>query len=457
MRGTKLKHSASIFLLALGLGACTPHQQYRAKVNLCVNSSATPSAECELHALQRFQDSTTKADQNYLLGFIEFDDQGMAFDRQQVEAVVKAIYDESVGNDLLITVFVHGWQHNAAPEDDNIGVFRDLLGRLGELEKNLSANYQEPPRHVVGVYLGWRGRSITTPVIDNLTFWERQNTAQKIGEVGLGEVLSRLEQIKLDKDSIVRGRNRTRLAIIGNGLGGTAVYSALAQPLKSRFIQTMAPEGAQGDVVGFGNLVILVNPTISALQFSTLSDMAAARGSYFGSQRPVLAVLTSETDYVTKMFFPFGRRLTTLFENERKINRWNAMIKKNEIIDESVTNVTAIGHFPLYETHYLHTSPDLPVKDQSKLVENFYKTYRSWILDYPENQIQFNGSVLERTNHSAGRNPFLVTQVNRNLINDHGDISNERLLEFIKELIMISGQTPKMAETIRSEVGSLRP
>lgn len=444
-----IKFSAVIFLLSLGLGACTPHQQYQSKVNLCINQTPAAINSCESYSLQKFQE----ANQNYLLGFVEFDDQGIIFDRKQLEVLINTIYEESIDNDLLITVFMHGWQHSAASNDDNIATFRSLLTRLNELENQLSAINQETPRRVVGVYLGWRGRSVTTPIIDKLTFWERQKVAQKIGDNGLGEVLGRLERIKSDKDSTTK--NRTRLSVIGNGMGGAAIYQSLAQIFKTRFIQTVTPEGMQGDIAGFGNLVILINPTLSALQFSSLSDMAAARNGYFGSQLPVLAVLASETDYVNKNLFPFGRSLNSMCQEKREIKRWNAMTRKNEIIDESVTNINALGNFAPYETHYLHQSQDTLITDQTKLAENFYKVYRAWVLDYPKSQIAFNGSVLERTNYSAGRNPYLVTQVSRDLINSHDDLSNERILEFIKELIMIASQTPKMVEKIRYEINPL--
>lgn len=453
MRGTKLKLSVTL-LLALGLGACTQQQQYRTKVDLCVSQTPIPSAECELHALQRYSQESN-ADQDYLLGFIEFDDQGLMFDRKQMEAVIDAIYKESITKDLLITVFMHGWQHNAAPGDDNIETFRTLLRHLTKLEGELSANNQESPRQVVGIYLGWRGRTITTPIIGNLSFWERQNTAHKIGETGVAEILRRLERIKLDKDSITARASHTRLAVIGNGMGGEAIYTALAQRFQSKFIQTIAPEGIQGDTVGFGNLTILINPNLSALQFSSLSDMAAARGSYFGSQLPVLAVLTSETDYATKMLFTFGRRLATLFDTEREITRWNATTRKNDVIDESALNVTALGHFMPYKTHYLHTSEEPPLTKGYEIINNFYKIYNSWVLDYPGSQIEFNGSILERTADSAGRNPYLVVQVNRDMIKNHDDIYNERLMEFVKELMMISNQTPKMIAKSKSELNVL--
>ncbi len=462
MRGTKRKLFATILLLLLGLSACTPHKQYRTKLDLCT-IQATSAVDCKLHTVQRYQhalaatgslDQGTSIVQDYLLGFVEFDDQGMLYDRKQMDAVLNTVYDESVSKDLLIVVFMHGWKHSAEQNDDNVNTFRTLLGRISESERALSNGSNESPRQVVGVYLGWRGESVTVPLAESLSFWERKNTAEKIGQVGVTEFLSRLERIRQDKDSVVTGGSRTRLAIIGNGLGGTAVYTAVSQTMENQFIRTMAPEGAQGRVLGFGNLVVLINPALEAMRFTSLLDMAAGRTTYFGSQLPMLAVLTSETDYATKLLFSFGRRISTLFESEREISRHNATSRVKEVFDESSLNVTAVGHFSPYRTHYLYATEESPTNGQSDPVAGLQKVYSSWVLDYPGSQIGFKGSILERTDNSAGRNPYMVVQVSKELIKDHGDLSDERMQEFIKELILVSCQTPKMIDKSRSEVSS---
>ncbi len=458
MRGSKRTLFATVFLLILGLGACTPHQQYRTKLDLCTIQTTSLTTECGLHTLQRYQhlqpnsaDPSHEAVQDYLLGFVEWDDQGMLFDRKQMDAVLNAVYDESVGKDLLIVVFMHGWQHSAAPGDDNINMFRSLLGQISESERQISKTTEESPRQVVGVYLGWRGRSVTVPVVDNLSFWERRNTAEKVGTVGVTAFLSRLERIKQDKDSAMRGGSRTRLAVIGNGFGGTALYSAIAQTMENRFVQTIAPEGAQGNVVGVGNLVVLINPALEAMRFSSLLEMSAGRGAYFGSQLPVLAVLTSETDYATKLLFPLGHKLSTFFETTRETSRLKASTRTNELLEENALAVTALGHFAPYRTHYLYATEEHPSSERLDPVESLQKMYSSWVLDYPGSQIGLHGSILERTEHSAGRNPYLVVQVSRDLIKDHSDVSDARMVEFVRSLVMLSCQTPKTIEKARSE------
>jgi pimeloyl-ACP methyl ester carboxylesterase len=431
------------------LSACAPHKIYRQELALC--TSSTPEAECESNALQEYQDAA-QPDKTYLLGFIEFDDQGQIFDRRQMDAVVRTLYERSASEDLLMVVFVHGWKHSAAPRDDNIRTFREALEQLSELESNISRQTGAPQRQVVGVYLGWRGGSITVPGVKELTFWDRKNTAHKVGNGGVTEVLNRIDLVRKTRDSISdAGRSRTRLVVVGHSFGGAVVYSALHQILDARFVHTVGPAGQVSDTRGFGDLVVLINPAFEALLYTPLSDMSTERGRYFASQLPVLVILTSEADDATGRAFPIGRWFSTFFEKERDMTRKNATTGAKETIDEGKANITAVGHFEPYRTHYLRatqpspeTEPRAPSVEAD--VELFFKTSQSWESDAPGSRILFLGSVLERSEDSAGRNPYLVVRVDEELIGDHNDIDDPRIASFIRQLILISAQSPDPKE-----------
>ena len=73
----------------------------------------------------------------------------------------------------------------------------------------------------------------------------------------------------------------------------------------------------------------------------------------------------------------------------------------------------------------------------------FSRTSVSWQEDKPGSIIEFDGSVLERTASSAGRNPYLVVSVDGKLIPDHNDITDPRIIEFVNQLILISSQSPE--------------
>lgn len=439
-------------LAVFGVTACAPFQEYRSVYpEVCVSPTPAPSPECETHALQQLP---TANGNRYLLGFIEFDDQGQLWDRQQMSGVVGKLAEEAGTKEVLMVVFVHGWKHSAAPGDGNIQTFRQVLAQLSDSEAQIAKLTGTEPREVAGVYLGWRGGSVPVPVLENLTFWDRKNTAQKVGHGSVTEVLSRLELIKQDKESTEPGHSRTRLVIVGHSFGGAVVHTALAQILESRFVQTIGPAGVQSDVAGFADLVVLINPALEAMQFSSLSDMATERGTYFASQLPVVLEMTSEADYATRYAFPAGRWFSTLFEKTREQQRRNAVTHAPETIDESEADVAAVGHFEPYRTHRLYPLNEreraqLKALSTADSVRLFIQSSADWAHDKPGSKIPFGDVMLERTATSAGRNPYLFTYVDKHLITDHNDIDDPRIIEFVKQLILISTYSPEQAKAIR--------
>ena len=451
---TKSWNKVAAALLATGLTACAPFTQYRTDYSkVCVNPTADQSPACAVYALQQWP---AAGGNNYLLGFVEFDDQGQLWDRKQMSAVVGKLEAESSAKELMIVVFVHGWKHSAAPDDANVATFRGILAQLTDAEAQMAREIPGSPRRdIVGVYLGWRGGSVTVPVLKELTFWERKNTAQKVGHGGVTEVLSRLELIKRTKDSIGAGRSATRFVVIGHSFGGAVVHTALAQILESRFVQTTGPAGVQSDVPGFGDLVVMINPAFEAVQFASLSDMANERRSYFETQLPVVAEMTSEADYATRYAFPAGRWFSAFFEDTNVKTRKDPVSGVEVTIDQSDSNVQSVGHFAPYRTHRLYPKREgeralFKAPSTTDSVQQFMLASTSWANDKPGSRIPFGGVVLDRTTNSVGRNPYLLIYVDKDLIRDHNDIDDPRIVDFVKQLILVSAQTPEQARAMRA-------
>ena len=428
-------------LIALALSACVVPRQYHPPEDVSADKHSyyrlceMPSPECEHNALQHFRDP------DYTLGFIEFDDQGLLHDRDQADSVLEEIRTRVAkpNDNAIIVAFVHGWKHNAAPKDTDIAKFKAVLSRLSEAEDAISETIEEPAREVIGVYLGWRGKSIAVRGVWNFTFWGRKDTAHQVGHVGLTEVLAKLESIRNQANKAEEGS--TRLVIIGHSLGGAAIYSALSQILQARFVRGLESEQEQEPIEGFGDLVVLINPAFEALLFTPLSDLSTTYNRYPDSQLPVLAILTSEADLATKYLFYIGRRLSALFETiqDDTTGRLNAQTEKWEEIDQNQANVTAVGHFEPYWTHCLRKAPAV---ERTAL-----QAGADWIQDRAGNSIAFDGSVLTRTPDSAGQNPYLVVNVEEKLIPNHNDISSPEIIEFIKQMIVISSIPEQQAFT----------
>ena len=128
----------------------------------CSASSSTTDARA--HSIEDYKD--------YWAGFVEFDDEGWLYDPQgqptQMQVVQARLrgelndgrYDNT---DFLVVAFVHGWHHNAHDTDCNVHEFRAMLKVANErYAAEAAKNPKMHPRRLVGVYAGWRGKSIST-------------------------------------------------------------------------------------------------------------------------------------------------------------------------------------------------------------------------------------------------------------------------------------------------------
>jgi len=285
--------------------------------------------------------------------------------------------------------------------------------------------------------------------LKELSFWDRKNTAHEVGALGVAEVLMRLEEVRDMRRALLETAkrpheelDRTRLVVVGHSFGGAIVYSALAHLFEERFIATASGPRASGRVEGYGDLAVLVNPAFEALKFSTLSDMANERGTYFDDQLPALAILTSEADSATGFWFPLGRWFSTWLEKDHPYARLDRASGKAVEISEDQADRLAVGHFTPYRTHKLRPEPlsaaSNPSMDEQQLLLATGQLLEDWKSGAPT--LDFGALKLERTASTVARNPYLVVRVDETLIKDHNDLSNKLMLDFVKGLILIKSQ-----------------
>jgi len=406
---------------------CASNKIYRTDYTACTASSGS---QCDPHSLQKHN---VKANNEYMLGFVEVDDQGQLRDRAQMRALVDSLYQTAVNDSILINVFVHGWHHNAAPGDPNIESFKGSLARLSKIEHDLSLTKHRAPRKVVGIYVGWRGESITIPGIRYLTFWDRKSTAQEVGHLGVTELLLNLEEIANVKNSL-SPPIKSRLVVLGHSFGGAIVYNATTQILASRFIDSRAGKGFVDTAKGFGDLVVLLNPAFEALRYAPSYDLAQARCSYFDNQVPRLVILTSEADYATKLAFPAGQIFSTFFETHGTVERKDCNYPLT--LDEGEADRNAVGHYLPLITHTL--KPVDTAGTQKMAVASFANMKNIWSTQTKGGSTQFGSTVLTHLNKTEPRNPYLNIRVDKDLIADHNDVFGGRVMDFVRLLVELS-------------------
>lgn len=77
----------------------------------------------------------------------------------------------------------------------------------------------------------------------------------------------------------------------------------------------------------------------------------------------------------------------------------------------------------------------------------------AWADDKPGSKISLADLTLERTASSAARNPYLVIQVDKNLIENHNDIDDPRIIDFVKQLIFISSLPDEPKKMLNRKLG----
>src|SRR6266850_7449513 len=109
-------------------------------------------------------------DGRYKMAFIEFGDQGSPMDNSQRKAALEVIHQ---AQRPLLFVYIHGWQNNAT--SGNVCRFEHFLDMVSSFPEFTGRKI-----NVIGVYIAWRGKDLTFPGLNLLTFWSRKSTGAGI-------------------------------------------------------------------------------------------------------------------------------------------------------------------------------------------------------------------------------------------------------------------------------------
>lgn len=286
-----------IFILLLGLiSGCVGNIPHRIIIPTQHNCYDASSDACIGSFYQEYE--------HFDLAFAEFSERGNAFSRSRIETILREIRAHAKAKGAVVVVFVHGWKHNASEQDPNVTSFRNVLRHLSRQNDDLMRN-----RHLIGVYVGWRGATLTVPYLEQLTFWERKAAAEEVGKGGVTEFLLRLDQID-QQDPLENGLPNV-LVTVGHSFGGAIVLSALAETLTEKVIRSPNGSTEPGAIRGVGDAVFLLNPAIEANQALNLVEAAIAQ-SYPPMQAPLMVSISSDADRATHYAFPAGQTVGLL-------------------------------------------------------------------------------------------------------------------------------------------------
>lgn len=403
--------------------------------------------------------------------FVEFDDYGNLMNRAQFQATLQAAEAAAQAQGSVL-LYVHGWHNDAAPGSHDVQGFQRLVERTARADRELRPDHPARGR-TLGIYVGWRGDSIasrgpTLPLSYLATFWDRKSAAEAIGHSGgVYDLLSRLSELR-------RRHDGSRLLLHGHSFGAAVLHAALANTLMDQIRMDAADSSCAATVVErklrsadadllacpagmAADLVLLLNPAFEAMRLRPQLDLARSL-EYKPNLPPRLVVLTTAADWATQTAFPIGRSLGTAFDVYADAQ-------------SPAENVTAVGHHLPYVTHQLaalgaqacpaDALPDLAslarVTDprrQSLCVpaQALYPKAQPLLLrrcDAPGDCAQVAGAHhLRRGPVADGLVPYRMPLVNirttRDVSSGHGDIRNDTLENFVRQLLTLAIANPGM-------------
>ena len=425
---------------------------------------------------------------NYDVFTVEFDDQGWLAGSgtnpklaegqiDRLKAHLRELVDGSPGRDkqpVSIVLYTHGWHHSAAPADENMVRFRRWLSDTVELEdalcrdkRRLTGMPDSGPgvcaetesvemllkrRHVVGIYVGWRGDSILGPGIDDASIWDRKLAAEKVALGAVQQLYAELhhfwdDQRKCRRDAL-QDCPDARFLTLGHSFGGLITFRALAPRLMTGIVESNHPDKKNGGIAyayGFGDLSVLVNPAFEGTRYEPLAMAASEREYQKGpdharsAQLPQLLVVQSKGDVATGDFFPLFRAVTTLFEHTEGA--------------ESAANLETVGWDPRYVTHTLalartdacgSRAPDADLRGKLKAEAAWYdKRCAANFREFDRDELDFcDGLVVRKASDTKSTHPlerpeFLplwVLQADKNVVADHNDYLDPHLLDFVRQV-----------------------
>ena len=381
----------------------TPFHNAKPLANICDESNKN---ECHKSYYQKYSE--------YDIAFAEYTERGNAFNTQWIGNILKRIEQHEKKSGVVIVVFVHGWQHNANEEDSNLFDFKKALSTIAS-----SPNSPLNGRKLVGLYVGWRGKSIDVPWIENISYWDRKAAAEEVGKGGVTKLLLALEKIDKKNDNNV-------LVTIGHSFGGAIVVSAVTDILIARTIAKKETAKSIGDTI------IVLNPAIEANQILPLIE-SAVDASYSEDQSPLFISISSDADSANHYAFPLGQSVNLLLSwKQADLNRnfYHDRLDETELVlKEEHLDTTTVGNFAPYLTHYLSSTViegAAPKITLTRCEENAEECV-------PKGLTTLSGHPT--IGPLPDNYPFYFIKTNDSIMKDHNDIFNHTMRTFMITLI----------------------
>jgi hypothetical protein len=367
----------------------------------------------------------------YKVAFIEFGEQGSYQDPTQLEKALALI--RSTAKPLVIT-YVHGWQNNV--ESGDVGNFESLLARLNGAPAIRNRGF-----HVVGVYLGWRGKLTPVPILKEFSFWNRKATAERLASnYDCYDAIA-----SISEEARRKGKANQYTVLLGHSFGGLIVERSVAHAINAEIHGHADPDRSMP-----ADLMIAVNPAADSILARQM--IAALYSRKTEGTRPLFVSITSTSDWATGTVFPIGTGLASVskgFNEVQPPGAANTQVSEREFYTSTPGhNEMLINHVTLDLKKTINSPQGHPALE-TNLEHNL--TGEVFTLDAAGGkldlwQIKRIGDVDV---------PYWDVKVDPSIIKDHGDIWNERAEAMMAAIFRMSN--PMLNRNVKPRATLHRP
>jgi hypothetical protein len=259
----------------------------------------------------------------YGVAVVEFDDQGQPWDVRQLEWALELIRDFNGRSEhgVVLYQFIHGWKSNAARDRDSgerLAWFEERIATIAQRSSEGVGAAPDDQWPIVGLYIGWRGRTYSLPILIDASFWNRRVAAHRVASMRLVEVLYRTAQTANTAPD-------SKCILVGHSMGGLVLEKTVGPAVVAKLL---AAQGMTGSLALDYDLIISANPSVEALYSKQLIDILKRSrvrlmleeegGDRLPAEGPLMASVMSERDLVTRVVFPFAMRINSFFLRYRR-------------------------------------------------------------------------------------------------------------------------------------------
>src|SRR5205814_7532084 len=227
--------------------------------------------------------------------------------------------------------YVHGWQNNVQSED--VAKFESLLARLNRAPAIRAVGF-----HVVGVYLGWRGRLTPVAVLKEVSIWNSKTTAERLASNN--DCYDAIASIS--EEARKHGRARNYTVLLGHSFGGLIAERSVAHAVNAEIHRH-----ADADRSMPADLMIAVNPASDSILARQM--IAALYSRKTEGTRPLFVSITSTGDWATGSVFPISTGLASV---SKGFNQVEAPGPGNTQVSERKFYTSTPGHNEMLINHF---------------------------------------------------------------------------------------------------------